>query len=291
LRATLLQGLRLWPRRGEWAAAASALNAVWRAARVLLLIPVLMQVHFVVERRVASLVSADAVAALDYARFLSDTAVLLLAMPIGIAGLGAMASMSEARFRDLAQRSLRMLLYAGVPLSLALALHTQTIVQVIFARGAFGPDSVAATTEILRWLAVGLWAQLIGYAGAKFLSARSRNARVIGIYGIAIGCNVALNALLYPALGAAALGVAAAVNSTVFGLLILRHLGLLALLRRDLITVGALAAAYVSLWALAPSTNEWLPPLAFAGYWGAAVFLVPRCRQVMHDAWLSFRAA
>jgi putative peptidoglycan lipid II flippase len=253
-----------------------------------------MQIHFVVERRVASLVDANAVAALDYARFLSDTAVLILAMPLGVAGLGALATVSEARFRDLAYRSLRMLLYAGVPLSLALALHGETIVRAIFARGAFGPESVAATTTILRWLSTGLWALLLGYAGAKFLSARNRNTRVIGVYAAAFGCNVVLNLLLHSFLGAATLGVAAAVNSIVFGVLIVWCLGLLARLGRDFLTVGALASAYVALWALAPAglvTRAWLPPLVFAVYWCAAVLVVPSCRQVVYETWSSLRAA
>lgn len=290
----LADGFRPWVRRSDWPLASSSLAAVWRAVRVLLLVPVLLQVHLVVERRVASVVSADAVAALDYARFLSDTAVLLLAMPLGVAGLGAMANVSEARFRELAHRSLRMLLYAGVPLSLVMALHSETVVRLIFARGAFGEESVAATATILQWLAVGVWARLIGYAGAKFLSARSRNASVIGVYVAAVGCNVAANLALHPFLGAAALGVANAINGLVFGLLILRALGLLERLRRDLVTVGTLAAAYAGLWALAPSglpTGDWLPLSAFAAYWCAAVVMIPRYREVLQEAWLSFRAA
>jgi putative peptidoglycan lipid II flippase len=257
-----------------------------------------MQVHFVVERRVASFVSGDAVAALDYARFVSDTSVLLLAMPLGLAGLGAMAGMSDARFRDAALRSFRMLLYAGAPLSLALAVHGEAIVRLVFARGAFGADSVAATAAILRWLSVGLWAQLIGYAGAKFLSARGRNVRLIAIYALSIGANVALNLALFPLLGAAALGVAAAANSIVWGVLILAHLGLLAPLKRDLVTVGALAATYSLIWALpwtlvpgSADARGWLPLAVCAAYWCAAVALVPRCREALHEAWLSLRAA
>ncbi len=288
------EGLPLWPRRNSWLEAASALKEVWRAVRVLMLVPVLLQIHFVVERRVASFVSAEAVAALDYARFLSDTAVLLLAMPLGVAGLGAMATLSERRFRDAAQRCVRMLLYVGVPLSVVLAVHAEPIVRLIFARGAFGPGSVAATATILQWLAVGLWARLIGYAGAKFLSARDRNVRVIGIYVAAVACNVGVNLVLYPFIGAAALGVAAAVNGLVFGVLMLRALGLFDRLRRDLYTLGTLAMAYVALWTLVPAgvmSGAWPSLCAFVLYWCAAVVLVPRCRRVLHDAWLSFRAA
>jgi putative peptidoglycan lipid II flippase len=294
LRNALAQGLRPWPRRAEWGAASGLLGDVWRAVRVLLLVPVLLQIHFVVERRVASVVSADTVAALDYARFLSDTAVLLLAVPLGIAGLGGMATMSDARFRDVAQRSLRMLLYAGVPLSLAAALHGETIVRLVYARGAFDAGSVAVTTAILQWLAIGLWAQLVGYAGAKFLSARGRNPSVIVVYAAGVGVNVALNIVLQPLIGAAALGVAAAANSLVFGIGILLKLGVLARMQRDLATAGLLAGAYGLIWIAAPpdvAASAWLPLVGFAAYWCSAGLLVPRCRAVLHEAWLALRAA
>lgn len=290
---TLARGLRPWPRRGEWGLARRLLGDVWRAVRILLLVPVLLQIHFVVERRVASLVSDGAIAALDYARFLSDTAVLLLAVPFGLAGLGAMATMSEARFRSTARRSLRMLVYAGLPLSLAAALHGETIVRAVFARGAFDADSVTATTAILQWLALGLWAQLVGYAGAKFLSARNDNSRLIGVYAAAVACNVGLNLLLYPLLGNAALGISAAAYGLVFGLLVLKCLRLLAPLARDLATAGVLAAAYAIAWTLTPpdfAAHAWLPLTAFTVYWGTAAALVPRCRAVVQQAWWSLRA-
>jgi putative peptidoglycan lipid II flippase len=285
-------GLRL--RRAELAAAGDAMRGVWRAVRVLLLVPVLLQIHLIIERRVASIVSDAAVAALDYARFLADTSVLLLAMPLGIAGLGVMASLELKPFRDLAQRSLRLLLYVGMPLSLVLALHAEPLVRAIFGRGAFGAESIATTSVILSWLAPGLWARLLGYAGAKFLSARGRNVCVIGIHALAVSANVAVNVLLYPTLGAGALGLGAAVSGIVFGLGVVLALGLFGRLLPDLATLGGLAAAYVALWLLAPAVIAaagWLTLTLFVGYWTAAAALVPRCRHVVLDAWLSFRTA
>jgi len=94
-------------------------------------------------------------------------------------------------------------------------------------------------------------------------------------------------------MGAAALGVAAAANGVVFGLSILHCLGLFKALRRDLLTVGVLALLYVALWAFSPTalaTGSW-QPLVFAVYWCAAALVVPSCRQVLHETWLSFRTA
>src|SRR6185295_15265638 len=134
LTSALAQGMRAWPRPGEWAEVRALTVPVWRSVRLLMLVPLLLQVHFIIERRVASLVGADAVAALDYVRFLSDTAVLLLAVPIGLAGLGTIPQLSKPRFRKLAARSMRMLLYIGMPLSLALVLHAELAVQIVFGR-------------------------------------------------------------------------------------------------------------------------------------------------------------
>jgi hypothetical protein len=79
-----------------------------------------------------------------------------------------------------------------------------------------------------------------------------------------------------------------------FGLLILAYLGLLAPLKRDLLTVGALAGAYALPWTLVPVNADargWLPLVVCAAYWCAAAALVPRCRAALHEAWLSLRAA
>jgi peptidoglycan biosynthesis protein MviN/MurJ (putative lipid II flippase) len=288
------RGLSFWPRRSEWSGALAELAPVGRAVRLLLLVPLLIQLHLVIERRVASIVSPDAVAALDYARFLSETALLLLAMPFGVAGLGALAPLADDRFRELAARSLRTLLYAGVPLSLAAALHAEPIVRFVYERGAFGAESVAATTAVLQWSAPGLWGALVGYAGVRFLSARSANGRATSIYVAAFGANIAVNVALHPFIGAAALGAAAAANGVVFGLAIVGALGLFARLARDLATLAALATSYVALMAVAPgefAAHAWLPFAAFLCYWIAAASLVPSCRRVVADTWSALRVA
>jgi len=289
-----LRGLRPWPAAGEWREAYPAIMAIWRAIKVLLLVPVLMQLHFIVERRVASLVSGEAVAALDYARFISDTAVLLLAMPLGLAGLGAMPAMSEREFHAAARRSLRMLLYVSVPLSVLLCVHVDPIVRIVLERGAFDARSVLVTTTILQPLAAGLWALLLGYAGAKFMNARGRNWHLIAIYATGLGCNILLNLSLYRDLGSAALGIGAAAYGLVFGMGVLASLGMFRPLARDISIMAVLALVYAALWSLVPThweTSPWAAPMAFVIYWGGAALLVPRCREVLHDAWLILRTA
>jgi putative peptidoglycan lipid II flippase len=292
--STRAEGLPLWPRAGQWAPVRSSLGAVWAAYRYLISVPALMQLHFIIERRVASVVNPHAVAAVDYARFVSETAVLLLAMPFGLAGLATMASVSEEQFRAGALKSLRLLLYLGVPLSVALLLHAHWVVKIAYGRGAFGAESVAVTAAILQAQGIGLWAQLLGYASARYLSARRRNRSMVAIYLLAVLINILLNLTVTPWLGAAGLGLASAVNSLIVGIAILWRLGLLRALYRDFVLLMVAAAGYGALWMLLPfplRAQLWLPPVAFAAYWGISMGLVPRNRRVMAESWQLLRAA
>jgi putative peptidoglycan lipid II flippase len=287
-------GLRLWPRPGDWPLAWVALSKVWSAYRVLIWVPALMQLHFIVERRIASVANPHAIAALDYARFVSDTAVLLLAMPFGLAGLATMAAASEDDYRAAAWQSIRLLLYAGIPISLALSYHAAWVVRIAFARGAFNAESVLVTSSMLQTLAVGLGAQLLGYAAVRFMSARGKNRRVLAITTAGVVANIALNYFVSTKIGVAGLGLAASANNVIVAALALMSLGLLRELLADLILLGAAAALYVISWQFFPADlerNLWAPPLAFGAYWAIFLALVPRSRQAVSQSWRLVRLA
>jgi len=294
LRAVRAEGLPLWPTTGQWSDAGRSLRTIWSAYKFLVWIPALMQVHFVVERRIASVVNVHAVAALDYARFVSDTAVLLLAMPFGLAGLATMAGASEERFRTGAHMASRLLLYLGVPLSIGLFLNARWVVQVAYGRGAFGAESIAVTAAILQGQSVGLWAQLVGYSGTRFLSARGKNRSVVVIYALAVIANIVMNVTLAPVIGVEALGIASAANNIIIGVTVLYRLGIVRHLSHDLKLLICFTGGYVALWALAPAALGgmlWFPPLLFALYWGALGLLVPHNRKIFLESWRLLRAA
>jgi putative peptidoglycan lipid II flippase len=294
LRAARVEGLPLWPATGEWHDARKGLRSIWIAYKFLVWIPALMQVHFVVERRIASVVNVHAVAALDYARFVSDTAVLLLAMPFGLAGLATMAGASEDRFRSGAHMASRLLLYLGVPLSIGLFLNARWVVQVAYGRGAFGPESITVTATILQGQSIGLWAQLVGYSGTRFLSARGKNRSVVIIYALAVVTNILMNVTLAPVIGVEALGIASSANNIIIGATVLYRLGIVRHLSHDLRLLICFTGGYVALWAAVPDILSgliWLPPLLFGLYWGALGLLVPHNRKVFLESWRLLRAA
>jgi putative peptidoglycan lipid II flippase len=287
-------GLRFWIQRGQSAEMRDSLRVVWGGFRVLIWIPIVLQVHFVIERRVASLVDPHAIAALDYARFISDTAILLVAMPFGISGLSAMAVMSTEGFRAAAKTSMRTLLLIGIPLSTIIVTHPLLIVRLLFARGAFGENSIEVTTAILSGLGVGLWGQLVAAAGLKFLNARGHNRSVLLFTIIGAGCNILVNLLALHWGGARTLGYATAANGTVFGLLVLGRLGLLRELARELSVLLGASAAYVALWATVPASfgiNVWVVGGSMVIFWSSVLFLVPQNRSGLAEFFSILRPA
>ena len=266
----------------------SALMSLFRVIRVLIWIPVAFQFNAVVERRVASLISSDAMAAIDYSRFVTETLVILVAMPVGLAGLSTMASMSASDFRRAKLKAFRALLYVGLPLSALLSVNAQTVVSLVFERGAFGASSAAVTAQILSGMAVGIWGQLIGYAGAKFLSARGRNSGALVASLVGVACSVATLLLAQPYFGVAVLGVAAAVHGIVFGGFVLWRLEVVAELGAELSSLACLALVYVAVSWLSPwpwGGSLWLTVLFSSVFWCAAMFGLPWHRRPLIRAY------
>lgn len=255
-----------------------AMTQLFKVVRVLIWIPIAFQVNAVIERRVASLVSVDAMAAIDYARFATDTLVILVAMPVGLAGLSTMAAMDEASFRRTKLRAFRALLYVGIPLSAMLHANAAVVVSLAFERGAFGAGSVATTAQILSGMAIGIWGQLLGYAGAKFLTARGRNTGALGASLAGLACSVLILLTGQSALGSGVLGFAAAAQGVVFGGFILWQLRVFQALRTELLSLVLLALGYVFVLGVAwPALNThiWWNAIFSIAFWPLALLALP----------------
>ena len=223
----------------------SALIEIFKAFRILIWIPIAFQINGIIERRVASLVSEDAMVAVDYARFITETLIILVAMPFGLAGLSTMASMNVEAFRKAKILAFRALLYVGIPLSALLYVNANLIVAIIFERGAFGSHSVDVTAQILSGMAIGIWGQLLGYAGAKFMSARGQNtgALIASLLGVAFS----VTTLLFgqSSFGISVLGAAAALQGLVFGSFILWRMEVFRELGLEIFSLILIAISYV----------------------------------------------
>jgi putative peptidoglycan lipid II flippase len=190
----------------------------------------------------------------------------LMQLPLGVFGV-AIATVAgagiaqRAAARDLAAvrqtlgSALRLVAFLNVPSAVGLVLLARPIISMIYEHGRFGPADTAATAQALGLYALGLYA----YSGVKvlapaFYALDDARVPVVGSF-LGMGANVALNVVLWPALGfrGVALGTAAAAGVN-FAVLVVgwhrRHGGLAGtgLVRQLGRVAGATAALALAAW-------------------------------------------
>lgn len=285
-------GVRLTGRVGPAAAWRATLQPVARVFGVLIWVPLALQIAQVVERRTASGLDVNAVAALDYARFITETLLILIAMPFGVAGQAAMPTMTDGAFRREALRATTVLVVVGLPLSAFIWAHAQFIVAVLFQRGAFTQASVAVTAQILGAYALGVVFLLVAYAGQKFLNARGKNGMVLRSTLFGVGSAVVCNLVLARWVGVAVLGAAAALSGLVMMVLVLRALGLTRAVWQRTWTwwlTAVLHLLLIQIGRVLITPAWWMEFLVGVAFWLSAVAAIRPQRELVMQAWRMLR--
>lgn len=163
-----------------------------RRLKPFLALPGAEQANIWVERLLASRIGAGAVASLDYARTLTESAFMLISQPIGLAFL---ADHGEHNEREQAESIARPLLAAAVPFAAFVYLFSEDIVRLVFQRGAFGEHGVVLTSSALSGIAIGMWASTLGWVLIRLLNRSGRNKPVALTIMCAYAANIALNQL------------------------------------------------------------------------------------------------
>ena len=223
--------------------------ALWRLLRPLLPVAVLIQANLILERSLASLVGPGTVAALDYARFVTDSTNALLILPLGLISLARFSGLDERAARDEAGGIFALILLAFAPLSAFLLVNGRALLALLFLRGAYDVRSLDGSARALAGLSAGLWAFSACQVLRRVLNARLCNGRVLAAEGLGVALNAGFNLLLYRRLGILALGLGPSVGA--LGSLILYGRGL---------ALGAEAKARLRLLAWT------LPPYAAAAF-------------------------
>lgn len=239
--------------------------AFLKRLRPLLIQPVFEQGQVWIERLVASGLGTGFIASVDYARTLTDSAILLVSQPLGLAVLykGSDADDADAQMEAIA----RPLLVLAIPASIFLAVFAEDIVRLVFARGAFDERAVVLTSGVVRGIAAGLWAATLGWVLIRILNNRGQNARATLIQAGAFGVNTLLN-VATPALvplhqAALALGLGEAARGIV--LLAATAVAIGCVRRLAHILLLCLPAAVVMLAATMAVQHEITSPLARLG--------------------------
>jgi putative peptidoglycan lipid II flippase len=266
--------------------AKEVLGPFWKRLRPLLLIPVILQGSIAVERAIGSLIGIEVVAATEYARYIVDSCMVLIAAPLGLASLASFAKVPAGEVGAKLRKLTLPLLLLMIPMSLALALNSEQIVTLIYGRGQFDAQAVHVSSVMLLGFAIGIWAQVLAYTYVKVLNARGANARVALVTALSFGAAIAINLLLYRQWGAFTIGAASTACGIIMFLaaaLALKQLRFCVfwLLR---LAPGAAAAGLAGYLTAGSSLGRMIVSCAaIAAVWVLYVAIFAQARQLMAD--------
>ena len=195
------------------------------------------QVNLLVGTIVATL-EDGAVSYLYYADRVSQLPLGVVGVALGTALLPMLSRSlragDAARAMDHQNRAIEVSLLLTLPAAVALMVIAEPIIAVLFERGAFGAEAVAATGAGLAAFALGLPAYVLVKVLIPGFFAREDMASPLKTSTAAMVANIALIAALFPALGFIGIALATAASSTL-------HAGLLWwwLARRGLLVMDA----------------------------------------------------
>jgi putative peptidoglycan lipid II flippase len=169
---------------------ADAMRDFLRRLRPVVGLPLAEQCNVWVERIAASHVMTGAVASLDYARTLSETALLLISQPIGLA---FMSSYKEGESHRQIEGIVRLILALTGPASAFVFIFAPDIVRLVFYRGVFSESGLLLTSSALRGVSVGLWASTLGWILLRQLNSDGRNALATSIVVAGYVANIGVN--------------------------------------------------------------------------------------------------
>jgi putative peptidoglycan lipid II flippase len=228
-----------------------------------------VQINLVIDVMLASTLPAGAISYLYFADRVAQLPLGVVGVAVGIALLPLMSrqlkSGDDAAALDSQNRAIEFALLLTLPAATALVTVPQPIVQVLFARGAFGDADAAATGGALVGFALGLPAYVLIKALAPGFFAREDTATPVKVAVAALVVNVAAALALMPFLAHVGIALATALsawlNALALGTLLVRR-GRFAidvrLRRRAVGMLLASAGMAAALWAAAGALVPWL---------------------------------
>lgn len=194
-----------------------------------------VQLNFVVNAVLAAGLTAGSLTALNYGWIIMLLPQGIIAQSVATAlfpTLAALAAQEKwAELRHIFVLTMRNLFFLTLPAAVGLVVLAQPIVRLLLERGAFGPDSTAATAWALSFFALGLVGHAVVEIATRAFYALKNTKTPVGIGVAAMGVNIGLSWLLlrlfaawgWPPHGGLALANSTAVTLEMFALLVLLH--------------------------------------------------------------------
>jgi putative peptidoglycan lipid II flippase len=227
---------------------------------------VVIQVNFIVMFNLASFLGEGSVSALDYGWDLMQMPQTIIGSAIGIVLFPTLSELAArgdiAGLRRTIAQTLRIMLALAIPAMVGLIVLGRPIIQVMFERGEFGPDSTAAVYQSLQFWALALLAHCALEVVNRVFYAQKDTVTPFLSSIVSMVINIGLAYALYQPLRAGGLALSNGVAVTVEVLIMLaiahrRMAGvetnsMLKTFGRTLLAAGAMGAAILVFINFAP---------------------------------------
>lgn len=234
-----------------------ALRSVWRLMVPSIFGSAVYQFNVLVITLLASFLPSGSVSYLWYADRITELPLGIFAVAVATATLPSLSEHAASRdtqsFTDTLQHGLRIAMLEAIPSAIGIVMLAAPIIQLLFERGSFGPESVAGTAGALVFFALGI-PFISGVRNTVPAFYALKDARTpVKIAAVALVVNAALAAILMQYMLhrglALAMAISSAVNFILLIILLRRKLGRLGLtLLSKTVRHAVVASAVMALW-------------------------------------------
>jgi putative peptidoglycan lipid II flippase len=183
------------------------LRPIYRDFGPLFLVILATQCLYMVERILASRLETGTLAGLSYAYRTAQFPnwVFIAALTSVILPTISRAT-NRSSGMDGVYRALRVTLGVMVPVALFLCLARKPVVTLLLGRGAFGPESISLTCDLLAGYSLAVVGQAVSTVCLRYFLANGRMKKVVGIYSTTILLSIVFDVGTLDRFGPAALG-------------------------------------------------------------------------------------
>ncbi len=264
----------------------------------------IFQINLALSRMLASWLAEGSVSALYYATRVAELTLGLFSIAVAKAlfptlSLQAAEDDIEALKRTLVF-SLKFLAVVTIPAATGLVLLSRSIIQVLFERGAFSPESTALTASALAFFSLGLPFSSGNLVLKKGFFSLQDTKTPVKVAGLSVVFFLSASFFLMRFMGVAGLTLGLALTETLYFLLLwillqkkigrISNQGLLVLITKILFCAGCMGAVLYILRQSLPAPADFWPRLAFllgqitaglAAYGLAALIFIRREMQML----------
>lgn len=217
------------------------------------------QANIVINKMLASGLSAGSISALNYANLINQIAPSVFGVAVSTAIFPSLswhvALAQHDKFRDIVSKAIRITLLITVPLTVGLVFLSIPVIRFLFERGAFTREATILTSGVLIYFGVGTFALALNYVLIRAFYALNDTKTPVKLAITAVITNIILSMILVKVMAQNGLALASSIATMIqMGLLLIflqKKIGNLKLksLFADFLKTGSSAVAAVGMGA------------------------------------------